>query len=185
MCGKIGSVRGIAMQNRASRASSLLRWIESALGIPSFTRSALPSVQVHRRSGSEAPAPPAEAKCSDEEHVCLWAKLVVEHPSRVVRIYAGKRCPLTHGMLRWSDLQRCDTLRLTPDAVPSRAMMKYQTYLTARAAPRRGFLDSNWERSFDRCIRTRLVSQVQILCCTAFSNHCCEWLFVVLPAILV
>ena len=54
----------------ASRALSSLRWIESAFCTPTFTRSAFVSEQVHRKTGSVAADPPAEAKCPDEEHAC-------------------------------------------------------------------------------------------------------------------
>ena len=52
-----------------------------------------------------------------EGHVCLCGKLVVQHSSLVVRLY-------TNG----SDLQRSCTLRLTPDAVSGRAMMKDEAF---------------------------------------------------------
>ena len=43
--------------------------------------------------------------------------MVAEHPSLVVRMYAGAICALTRGMLRWIDLRRSHTLRSTLDAV--------------------------------------------------------------------
>ena len=51
---------------------------------------------------------------------------------------------MAHGMLRWSDLQRSIGLSLTADAVTSMSPMKNQKYLTAWAAPRRGFNGCDW-----------------------------------------
>ena len=86
--------------------------------------------QYRDKSGSVAVDPPAKVKCPDEKHVCLWERLVVEHPLSVVRIYSGALCALT--------------VRLIQDAVSGRAMMKNQTHLTTWSDTDRGFLDFDW-----------------------------------------
>ena len=50
----------------------------------------------------------------------------------------------THGMLRWSDAQRTQDLRLTKDAVTGLAAMKNQRCFTPWAAPRLGFSNVDW-----------------------------------------
>ena len=76
----------------ASRALSSLRWIESAFGFSYVCLHAqhLYRDKVHHKSASAwRPIHQQKHKCPDEGHVCLWETLVVEHPSPVVRIYAG------------------------------------------------------------------------------------------------
>ena len=58
------------------------------------------------------------------ENILVGNFLVVE------RIFAGAVCGLTHGMLRWSDLQRTSNLSLTTDAITGISEMKKQKYLT-------------------------------------------------------
>ena len=62
----------------------------------------------------------------------------------VTRCYAGIYCALTHGMLRWSDLQRTSGLELTQDAITGVACMKNQRFTTRWAAPRYGFTNTDW-----------------------------------------
>ena len=144
-----GVARWVSLQAQrcktgAVRAVSALRWVEGAFGILAHSRSSLVIGQLQRGAGDRPQAPPAKARCPDEEQIGHWERMVVEHPSVVVRAYAGIICALTHGMLRWSDVQRSQQLHLTLDAVTGRSVMKNQNFLTPWAAPRRGFLDFDW-----------------------------------------
>ena len=68
----------------------------------------------------------------------------MSHEHSTLRAYAGAICAMTHGMLRWSDIQRSQDLRLTADVVAGRAAMKNQMDLTPWACTRQGFLDMDW-----------------------------------------
>ena len=125
-------------------ALSALRWLEAAFGVCMHATSTL--VRTQADSMHCAPRPrPMPARCPSEHQVCLWENLLADaNTSLVARCYAGIFCALTHGMLRWSDLQRTSELELTQDAITGLACMKNQKFITRWAAPRYGFTNTDW-----------------------------------------
>ena len=77
------------------------------------------------------------------ERACCDKK---ENP--VVRIMCGFLLCLTHGVLRWSDLQRSVQLTLGRDLLMGKAVMKKKDVLTPWVAARRGFSGLDWAKSF-------------------------------------
>ena len=137
--------QALANKTRGANALQALRWTEFSFGVNLFTRSELVRAQASVHADRCRIAPPVPARCPTEEQILLWEQLVLSRTScNFTKAYAGAFCALAHGMLRWSDLQRSLGMRLTTDAVTAMAPMKNQKYLTAWAAPRRGFSGSDW-----------------------------------------
>ena len=66
----------------------------------------------------------------------------------------GAVCALTHGMVRWSDLQRTPNLTLTRDAITGKSKMKNQYYLTPWAVPKKGFSGVDWATPWVRALNS-------------------------------
>ena len=81
-------------------------------------------------------SPPTPARCRDS--------IVAGNFPTVEKIFAGAVCALTHGMSRWSDLQRTSNLSLTKDAITGKAGMQNQKSATLLAAPKNGVSRVDW-----------------------------------------
>ena len=137
--------QALANKTRGATALQALRWTEFSFGVNLYTRSELVRSQACMHADRCRIAPPVPARCPTEEQILLWEQLVLcETTSNYTKAYAGAFCAMAHGMLRWSDLQRSLGMRLTTDAVTAMSPMKNQKYLTAWAAPRRGFNGCDW-----------------------------------------
>ena len=132
-------------RSRGPLALYSVQWVEQVFAVDLHASCALVRAQVAPVGSITRVPRPVAARCPTEEQVCLWERVMDSRlVSSYVKCYVGAFCALTHGMLRWSDLQRSCGLRLTANAVTGIGPMKNQRYLTPWAAPRLGFTGSDW-----------------------------------------
>ena len=163
-------------RSRGPAAVYAIQWVEQVFGVSLHTSCAFVRAQVASREGTTRIPRPVAAKCPTEEHVCLWERVLASrYVGNFTKSYAGAFCALTHGMLRWSDLQRTCKLHLTPDAVSGIGPMKNQRYLTPWAAPRYGFSGTDWGSQWMEALRASSLPGVDFIllgsnkACTAFT----------------
>ena len=136
--------RGKTVPGRVYRA---LAWGENALEICWHTGSALVKSQRYAQhdalhSGLQFPKP---AKCVTVEILTGMEVLTFSALSLPLRAWAGFHAFLGHGVLRFSDAQRCTGLRLTKDALVAQPWaMKNQPTPHPVAALRMGWSGREW-----------------------------------------
>merc|ERR1712129_672492 len=165
-------------RSRGPAAVYAMQWIEQVFGVTLHTSCAFVRAQVAPREGTTRIPRPVAARCATEEHVCLWERVLASrHMGTFVKCFAGAFCALTHGMLRWSDLQRTCKLHLTADAVTGVGPMKNQCYLTPWAAPRYGFSGTDGGSQWMEALRAASLPGIDFVllgsnkACTAFTSR--------------
>ena len=125
----VSSPTGI-VRTRGPGAVYALQWIEQVFAVSLHCGCALVRAQVAPRAGLARVPRPIIAKCPTEEHICLWERISASvHIGNFTKAYVGAFCAMTHGMLRWSDLQRTCSLHFTADAITGEGPTKHQRYI--------------------------------------------------------
>ena len=128
------------------RSLQALAWAEKAYGVDLGISASLVQAQRASTPSTSAPKP---ARMATIKMLGDMEKCVAFAPSNVLRCWAGAFAALGHGVLRWSDLQHSEGVKLTEDAVFGVTWrMKGKHVKTPWAALRRGFLNKDWGSSW-------------------------------------
>ena len=139
-----------------ARVFHALEWCESAFELTMHTRS--PLVRSQRfcsASGAEAGHArlPAPAKCVTVDILLGMEELTFNAPTEPLMAWAGFHCLLGQGVLRFSDAQRCLSVRLTDDAIAEQPLaMKNHKAPSPVAALRIGWSGRDWASQFIRVL---------------------------------
>ena len=102
-----------------------------------------------QRASTPSTSAPKPARMATIKMLGDMEKCVAFAPSNVLRCWAGAFAALGHGVLRWSDLQHSEGVKLTEDAVFGVTWrMKGKHVKSPWAALRRGFLNKDWGSSW-------------------------------------
>ena len=126
-----------------------LMWFEGVFDLRLYTKDRLVMAQVASKRSSVPRDSPIKAQCPSVDLIITLEQYVgnrFEPP--VPRIIAGLLLAMTHGVLRWSDIQRSLNLELGRDMLTAKATMKRKDVLTPWVAARRGFSGTDWAESW-------------------------------------
>jgi len=126
-----------------------LMWFESVFDLRLYTKDRLVMAQCASKRSSVPRDSPIKAQCPSVDLIITLEQYVgnqFEPP--VPRIIAGLLLAMTHGVLRWSDIQRSLSLELGRDMLTAKATMKRKDILTPWVAARRGFSGTDWAESW-------------------------------------
>lgn len=90
---------------------------------------------------------PEPARCVTDSMVRSMELFAADKSQpEVARLYAGACAVLAHGCLRWSDLQRLQSLRITETALAGKSwrMKNARQKIRPWACPRKGLTESSW-----------------------------------------
>ena len=130
-----------------SRVFHSFEWCQKSLEIDMNTTSSLVRSQRHAcmEVGQGSLQLPRPAKCITVAILLGVEELTFTAPTEPLMVWAGFHAHLGHGVLRFSDAQRCSSLRLTDDAVIEQPWaMKNQKAPAPVAALRRGWSGRDW-----------------------------------------
>jgi hypothetical protein len=132
-----------------------LVWTEKAFGWTLHTKHDVVVSQSRSHEVTSGGNREKPSKMAMVEMVTKMETLVTDAPTVSLRIFAGMMALLADGVLRWKDVQRCEQLHLTKDAlVGTTWRMKKKKVVQPWAALRKGFSGKDWADHFIRVLES-------------------------------